>query len=182
MVEPEPVKKLSKKDQLMLDEELAFKLQVEDEEERIPREKAQQFEEVNIAWDDVQAKIDADYELARRLQTEEQDELIDAEKAKLFMQFLEKKKKFFAAKRYEEKRNRTPTRAQQSSIMCTYLKNMEGWMLKSLKKKSFAEIQELFDKVIKKVNTFVNFRTKLVEETLKKARAEITQEGSLKRA
>ncbi|GKF76672.1 hypothetical protein Tco_0229142, partial [Tanacetum coccineum] len=28
MVEPEPMKKLSKKDQLMLDEELAFKLQV----------------------------------------------------------------------------------------------------------------------------------------------------------
>ncbi|GJT52205.1 hypothetical protein Tco_0978362 [Tanacetum coccineum] len=33
MVEPEPVKKLSKKDQLMLDEELAFKLQAEEEEE-----------------------------------------------------------------------------------------------------------------------------------------------------
>ncbi|GJY48413.1 hypothetical protein Tco_0438369 [Tanacetum coccineum] len=31
MVEPEPVKKLSKKDQLMLDEELAFKLQAEEE-------------------------------------------------------------------------------------------------------------------------------------------------------
>ncbi|GKG03185.1 hypothetical protein Tco_0310821, partial [Tanacetum coccineum] len=33
MVEPEPVKKLSKKYQLMLDEELAFKLQAEEEEE-----------------------------------------------------------------------------------------------------------------------------------------------------
>ncbi|GKB81700.1 hypothetical protein Tco_0948595 [Tanacetum coccineum] len=33
IVEPEPVKKLSKKDQLMLDEELAFKLQAEEEEE-----------------------------------------------------------------------------------------------------------------------------------------------------
>nr|GEY35588.1 hypothetical protein [Tanacetum cinerariifolium] len=42
MVEPEHVKKLSNKDQLMLDEELAFKLQVEEEEEeeRIAREKA----------------------------------------------------------------------------------------------------------------------------------------------
>nr|GEW77239.1 hypothetical protein [Tanacetum cinerariifolium] len=35
MVEQERVKKLSKKDQLMLDEELAFKLQAEEEEERI---------------------------------------------------------------------------------------------------------------------------------------------------
>ncbi|GJW57537.1 hypothetical protein Tco_0104268 [Tanacetum coccineum] len=42
MVEPEYVKKLSKKDQLMLDEELAFKLQAkeEEEEERLAREKA----------------------------------------------------------------------------------------------------------------------------------------------
>ncbi|GKF52509.1 hypothetical protein Tco_0159419, partial [Tanacetum coccineum] len=42
----------------MLDEELAFKLQAEEEkeeeeEERLAREKAQQIEEVNIAWDDV---------------------------------------------------------------------------------------------------------------------------------
>nr|GEZ37913.1 hypothetical protein [Tanacetum cinerariifolium] len=56
MVEQEPVKKFSKKDQLMLDEELAFKLQAKEEEkEMIAREKAQQIEEVNIAWDDVQA-------------------------------------------------------------------------------------------------------------------------------
>ncbi|GKE83111.1 hypothetical protein Tco_1553111, partial [Tanacetum coccineum] len=55
MVEPEPVKKMSKKDLLRLDEELAFKLQVEEEEEeeRLAREKAQEIEEVNIAWDDV---------------------------------------------------------------------------------------------------------------------------------
>ncbi|GJU30641.1 hypothetical protein Tco_1174230 [Tanacetum coccineum] len=40
MVEPEHVKKLSKKYQLMLDEELAFKLQAkEEEEERLAREK-----------------------------------------------------------------------------------------------------------------------------------------------
>nr|GEU43777.1 hypothetical protein [Tanacetum cinerariifolium] len=53
MVEQEPMKKFSKKDQLMLDEELAFKLQTEEEEERIAKEKAQKIKEVNIAWDDV---------------------------------------------------------------------------------------------------------------------------------
>ncbi|GKA34495.1 hypothetical protein Tco_0720924 [Tanacetum coccineum] len=63
MVEPEPVKKLSKKDQLMLDKELAFKLQAEEEEEeRLAKEKAQQIKEVNIAWDDVQARVKADYQ------------------------------------------------------------------------------------------------------------------------
>nr|GEU64314.1 hypothetical protein [Tanacetum cinerariifolium] len=132
MVEPEPVKKLSKKDQLMLDEELAFKLQAKEEEERISREKSQQIKEVNIAWDDVQVKINADYELAQRLQAEEQEELTDAEKEKLFMQFLEKRTKFFTAKRAKEKRDKPPTKAQQRSIMCTYLKNMKGYKLKRL--------------------------------------------------
>nr|GEZ99109.1 hypothetical protein [Tanacetum cinerariifolium] len=59
--------------------------------------------------------------------------------------------------------------------------NMDGWKIKSLKKKSFVEIQELFNKAMKKVNTFVDFRTELVEESSKKAKTEITQEGSLKR-
>nr|GEY72414.1 hypothetical protein [Tanacetum cinerariifolium] len=53
---------------------------------------------------------------------------------------------------------------------------------KALKNKSFAEIQELFDKAMKSVNTFVDFRTELVEESSKKVKAEITQEESLKRA
>ncbi|GJX72719.1 putative ribonuclease H-like domain-containing protein [Tanacetum coccineum] len=83
MVKPEPVKKMSKKELLMLDEELAFKLQAEEEEERLSREKAQQVEEANIAWDDIQAKIDAGYQLAQRLQAQEQDELTDEENARL---------------------------------------------------------------------------------------------------
>ncbi|GKB00598.1 hypothetical protein Tco_0828591, partial [Tanacetum coccineum] len=55
MVEPDTVKKLSKKKQLMLDEELAFKIQDEkEEEERFAREKAQQIKEANIvSWDNV---------------------------------------------------------------------------------------------------------------------------------
>nr|GEV41202.1 ribonuclease H-like domain-containing protein [Tanacetum cinerariifolium] len=86
IVKPKHVKKLSKKDQLMLNEELAFKIQAKEEEkERLAREKAQKIKEVNIAWDDVKAKTDADYELAQRLQVEEQKELNDAEKEKLFI-------------------------------------------------------------------------------------------------
>ncbi|GJS54744.1 hypothetical protein Tco_0628106 [Tanacetum coccineum] len=153
MVKPEHVKQMSKKQLLMLDEELAFKLQAEEEEEeeeeeRLAREKAQQVEEANIAWDDVQAKIDADYQLSQRMQAQEQDELTDEEKARL-------------------------------SIMCTYLKNMEGWKPKSLKNKFFANIQDVFDKEMKRVNTFVDYRTELVEESSKKEEAEIANESSL---
>ncbi|GKB86665.1 hypothetical protein Tco_0958937 [Tanacetum coccineum] len=116
------------------------------------------------------------------MQAQEHEELTDEEKARLFVQFLEQRRKHFAAKRAEEKRNRPPTRAQKRSIMCTYLKNMEGWKPKILKNKSFANIQELFDKAMKRVNTFVDYRTELVEDNSKKAKAEIAQERSSKRA
>ncbi|GJR75578.1 hypothetical protein Tco_0087943 [Tanacetum coccineum] len=135
----------------------------EEEEERLAREKAQQTKEANIAWDDVQAKIEADYQLAQRLQAQEQEELTDKEKARLFVQFLKQKRKHFAAKRAEEKRNRPPTRAQQRSIM-----------------------------LMKRVNTFVDYRTELVEKSSKKAKTKLEEnlkkakvevmEGSSKRA
>ncbi|GJY49575.1 hypothetical protein Tco_0439531 [Tanacetum coccineum] len=62
MIEPELMKKLSKKEQLKLDEEIALKLQADiDEEERIARAKEEKIDEVNFAWDDIQAKVDDDY-------------------------------------------------------------------------------------------------------------------------
>ncbi|GJR72733.1 ribonuclease H-like domain, reverse transcriptase, RNA-dependent DNA polymerase [Tanacetum coccineum] len=76
--------------------------------------------------------------------------------------------------------------------MCTYLKNIEGWKPKSLKNKSFANIQELFEKAMKRVNTFVDYRTELLEESSKKTETELEEnlkkveaevmEGSSKRA
>ncbi|GJQ97831.1 hypothetical protein Tco_0008970 [Tanacetum coccineum] len=108
----EQVKPMKRLEQMRLDEELAFKLQAEEEEEEsLAREKAQQVEEANIAWDDVQSKIEADYQLAQGLQAQEQKELTDAEKARLFVQFLKQRRKHFAAKRAEEKRNKPPTKA-----------------------------------------------------------------------
>ncbi|GKC12316.1 hypothetical protein Tco_1009098, partial [Tanacetum coccineum] len=139
MVE-EPLK-MKKKDQISFDEQEALRLQAEfNKEDRLVREKAQQVKKANIAWVDIQAKIDADYQLAERLHAQEQQELTIEEKSTLFQQLLEKRRKFFTAKRAEEKRNRRPTRAQQRSIMCTYLKNMARWKLKDLKNKFFANI------------------------------------------
>nr|GEW58471.1 zf-CCHC domain-containing protein/UBN2 domain-containing protein [Tanacetum cinerariifolium] len=121
------------------------------EEERIAREK----DKANIAlieeWDNVQAIIDAD------------------------------KKKYFAAKRAKEIRNKPPTKAQQKSLMCTYMKNMEGYKQKDFTGKSFDAIKNMFDKGFKRVNTFVDMNTKIVDEILKKTQANIT-EGSSKRA
>ncbi|GKC54341.1 hypothetical protein Tco_1077086 [Tanacetum coccineum] len=59
---------------------------------------------------------------------------------------------------------------------------MDEWKPKDLKNKSFDDIQKLFDKAIKKVNIFVDMDTKVVEESSKKAEAEIAQESSSKKA
>ncbi|GKF04609.1 hypothetical protein Tco_0035277, partial [Tanacetum coccineum] len=47
--------------------------------------------------------------------------------------------------------------------MSTYLKNMVGYKHNQLKTKSFKDIQMLFDKEMKRVNTFVNMDTELVK-------------------
>ncbi|GKD71680.1 hypothetical protein Tco_1325770 [Tanacetum coccineum] len=88
---------MKKKDQISLDEELAFKLQAKEEkEERLSREKSQREEEANIvAWDNVQAMIDVDYQMGQQMQAEEQEKLIIEEKSNLFVQLLEARKKHF---------------------------------------------------------------------------------------
>ncbi|GJS40278.1 hypothetical protein Tco_0565321 [Tanacetum coccineum] len=176
---------MNKKNQIRLDEEIALNLQAEfDEEERLAREKDEKEEEANIAlietWDDIHAKIDVDHQLAERMQAHEQEELSIEEKATLFQQLLEKRRKYFAAKRAEEKRNKPPTKAQQRKIICTYLKNMEGYKLKDLKLKEFDSIQEMFDRAFKRVNTFEDFRTELVKGKEKRAGTELIQETTKK--
>ncbi|GKF93010.1 hypothetical protein Tco_0279729, partial [Tanacetum coccineum] len=93
-----PIKRL---EQIRLDEELAFKLQAEEEEEEeeeiLAREKAHQTKEANIAWDNIQVKIEADYQLAQRLQAQEQEELTNEEKGKIVCTILRAKKKAFCS-------------------------------------------------------------------------------------
>nr|GEW54766.1 hypothetical protein [Tanacetum cinerariifolium] len=162
----EPVKP-KKKDQVRLDKEAVKRLQAEfDEEERLAKKRAQKEQEANIylieTWDDIHVKINVDHQLAKRLQSQEQEELSDAKKTTSFVQCLEKRRKHFAAKRAEEKRNKPPIQAQKKKIMCNYLKNMEGYALKQLKLKEFDEIQEMFDKALRRVNTFEDFISELV--------------------
>ncbi|GJT05217.1 hypothetical protein Tco_0839679 [Tanacetum coccineum] len=182
MVKEEPVKKFSKKEQIRLDQELAFKLQVEEEEEEVRL--AKEKNEANVAlteeWDNVQAMIDADYQMAKQLQSKEQEQLTIEEKSKLFIQLLEARKKHFATLRAREKRNKPPTQSQQRKLYCNYLKNMEGYTLKQVKGFKFKVIKDMFDKAFKRVNTFVDYKTNLMEESSKKAEAE--KENSSKRA
>ncbi|GJZ81536.1 copia protein [Tanacetum coccineum] len=138
--------------------------------------------------------IDADYQIAQQMQTKEQEKLSIKEKSKLFVQLLEARKKHFAAMRAQEERNKPPTKAPNRNTMSTYLKNMAVYKHNQLKNKSFDNIQKLFDKAMKRVNTFVDMDTKLekgselraegsekrVEGSSKKAGEELEQESSKK--
>nr|GEU90445.1 ribonuclease H-like domain-containing protein [Tanacetum cinerariifolium] len=93
----------------------------------------------------------------------------------IVLQEPKKRRKFFATKTAKEKRNKPPIEAQQRKIMCTYLKNMEGKKLKDLKNKSFDSIQKMFDRAFNRVNTFVDFRTELVEGSSNRAGKELIQ-------
>nr|GEU52140.1 putative ribonuclease H-like domain-containing protein [Tanacetum cinerariifolium] len=120
-------------------------------------------------------------QLAKQLQTQEREQLSIEERSRLLAELIESKRKYFATKRAKEIKNKPPTKAQQKSIMCTYMKNMEGYKQRDFKGKSFDAIKKMFDKVYKRVNTFTDINTEIVEESLKKTQAEVT-EGSSKRA
>ncbi|GJY24718.1 hypothetical protein Tco_0398376 [Tanacetum coccineum] len=176
MIEPE--KPLKKKDQILVDEEIAQRLQEElqaelEEEERLARQKEE--EDNLISWDNTQAMMEADYELAQRLQAEEQGELTIEERSKLFVELMDKRKKHFAKLRAEEIRRKPPTKAQKRNQMCTYLKNMANYKHSQLKNKSFEEIQMLFDNTMKWVDSFVPMDSEVVEGSKSQA------EGSKKR-
>ncbi|GKB34481.1 putative ribonuclease H-like domain-containing protein [Tanacetum coccineum] len=172
MVEPEVP--LKRKDQVALDEDLTRSIQAQldaeiKEEERLERQKQ---EEANIAliesWENTQAMMEADRLLAERLQTREREELTDEKKGKLFMELMEKRRKHFAAIRAQEKRNIPPTKAQKKSQMSTDLKHMGEYKHKQLMRKSYDEIQKLFDKEMKRVNTFVAMSSETQESNEKK--------------
>ncbi|GKA09932.1 hypothetical protein Tco_0689365 [Tanacetum coccineum] len=84
------------------------------------------------------------------------------------MELMEKRRKHFAALRAQEKRNRPPTKAQKRSQMSTYLKHIGGYKHKQLMGKSYDEIQKLFDKEMKRVNTFVAMSSEAQESNEKK--------------
>ncbi|GJZ14649.1 hypothetical protein Tco_0550326 [Tanacetum coccineum] len=57
-------------------------------------------------WENIQARVEADEEITARLQVEEQGELTIEERSIMFVELMDKRKKYFAAKRAEERRNK----------------------------------------------------------------------------
>ncbi|GJV81117.1 hypothetical protein Tco_1516987 [Tanacetum coccineum] len=118
MVEPEKPSKNLRKAQIQMDEELAIRLHKEEkaELERMQRERVVQEEASNDAliaeFDNVQARMEADALLAARLQEKEREQFSIDEQARFLVEIIAERKRFFAAQRAEQIRNKPPTKIQ----------------------------------------------------------------------
>ncbi|GKB85008.1 hypothetical protein Tco_0957280 [Tanacetum coccineum] len=179
MQEPEkPMKVKVGRYQIAHDADVAQRIQAElDEEARLEREREEEASNATLIeeWDSIEARIDADTQLAERLQAEEREQILVEEQARMLMELIATRKKFFAAKRAEEQRNKPPTKAEQRKKMCTYMKHIGGYKDKDFKDKSFDAIKQMFDKAYKQVNDFVPMDTesseKKVDSSRKKAKS-----------
>ncbi|GKD83016.1 hypothetical protein Tco_1349855 [Tanacetum coccineum] len=79
------------------------------------------------------------------------------------MEFMEKRRKHFAALRAQEKRKRPPTKTQKRNQMSIYLKHIGRYKHNQLKGRSYDEIQKLLDKEMKRVNSFVAMNSEAQE-------------------
>ncbi|GJX50333.1 hypothetical protein Tco_0277178 [Tanacetum coccineum] len=76
---------------------------------------------------------------------------------------MKKRRKHFAALSAQEKRKRPLTKTQKRNQMSIYLKHMGGYKHNQLKGRSYDELQKLFDKEMKRVNSFVAMNSEAQE-------------------
>ncbi|GKD06881.1 hypothetical protein Tco_1186566 [Tanacetum coccineum] len=112
----------------------------------------------------------------------DQGELTIEERSRLFVELMDKRKKHFAKLKAEKIRRKPPTKEQKRNQMSTYLRNMAGYKYTKLKNKSFEEIHMLFDKEMKRVNSFVPMDSEVVEGSGKKTESSRKETVSKKRA
>ncbi|GJX14752.1 putative ribonuclease H-like domain-containing protein [Tanacetum coccineum] len=189
MQEPEKPPKNPIKAQIQRDAEIAQRLFKEEQaqferEQRIARERAAEQEAKDAAlieqMEDIQARMDADELLAERLQQEEREQFTIEEKSRMLVEMIAKRKRFFAAQRAEQIRNKPPTRAQLRNKMVTYLKHMGKYTHNQMKSKSFEEIQKLYEREQKWINDFVPMDFEVVKDS-RKGKAEGSRKKTVAR-
>ncbi|GJV07846.1 hypothetical protein Tco_1345502 [Tanacetum coccineum] len=156
--------------QIHLDSLLAQRIAEEEElTEQQKKRKAQvQFEAqhyTNEDWDLIRAKLEANAELSKSmLGSEAQGE----DFAKRMVDLVNQRKKYFAEERAKAKRNKPMTESQLKTYMMNYLKNQGTWKLTQLKKLSFEEVKEEFDKLVKQVESFAPISFEATKASLKR--------------
>ncbi|GKD72455.1 hypothetical protein Tco_1330737, partial [Tanacetum coccineum] len=116
-------------------------------------------------WDLIRAKIETNAELTKSmLGSEVQGE----DFAKKMVDLVNQRKKYFAEERARAKRNKPMTQSQLNTYMMNYLKNQGTWNLSQLKKLSFEEVKEEFDKLVKQVESFAPISFEATKASLKR--------------
>ncbi|GKE88940.1 hypothetical protein Tco_1566415 [Tanacetum coccineum] len=153
-------------------------------EQRIARERAVEQEDKDVAlieqMEDIQARMDADKLLAERIQQEEREQFTIEEKSRMLVEMIAERKRFFAAQRAEQIRNKPPTRAQLRNKMVTYLKHIGKYTHNQMKSKSFEDIQKLYEREQKWINDFVPMDSEVVKDS-RKGKAEGSRKKTVAR-
>ncbi|GJZ65665.1 hypothetical protein Tco_0622361 [Tanacetum coccineum] len=111
-------------------------------------------------------RIEADEELTLKFQVEEKEKYTEAEQARMLVELINQRKRYFAAQRAEERRNKPPTQAQQRTYMSNYIKHMGSYTLQQLRGE------------VKMTETVPEFST--AESSKRVAEEELDQESSKK--
>ncbi|GJR42304.1 hypothetical protein Tco_1310407 [Tanacetum coccineum] len=88
--------------------------------------------------------------------------------AKKMVDLVNQRKKYFAEERAKAKRNKPMTQSQLKTYMMNYLKNQGTWKLTQLKKLSFEEVKEEFDKLVKQIESFAPISFEATKASLKR--------------
>ncbi|GKA30481.1 putative ribonuclease H-like domain-containing protein [Tanacetum coccineum] len=158
--------------QIHLDALLAQRIAEEEElTEQQKKRKAQvQFEAqyyTNEDWDLIRAKLEANAELSKSMLGSE----LQGERRTLpkrMVDLVNQRKKLFAEERAKAKRNKPMTQSQLKTYMMNYLKNQGSWKINQLKKLSFAEVKEEFDKLVKQIESFAPISFEATKASLKR--------------
>ncbi|GKA60568.1 ribonuclease H-like domain-containing protein [Tanacetum coccineum] len=125
----------------------------------------------------LEAKLEANAELTKSVLGKE---LPEEDFAKKMVELVNQRKKFFAEERAKARRSKRKTQSQLRNYMMNYLKNRGTWKLTQLKKLSFEEVKEEFDKLAKQVESFVPINIEATKAQLKRYGEELQTKISKK--
>ncbi|GJS45579.1 hypothetical protein Tco_0595700 [Tanacetum coccineum] len=110
-------------------------------------------------------KLEANAELSKSMLG---SELQGEDFAKRMVDLVNQRKKLFAEERAKAKRNKPMTQSQLKTYMMNYLKNQGTWKINQLKKLSFEEVKEEFDKLVKQIESFAPISFEATKASLKR--------------
>ncbi|GJV41774.1 hypothetical protein Tco_1420214, partial [Tanacetum coccineum] len=175
-----------KKTKIHMDKMVAKRLQEEIElseremelsEKQKKRKEQVQFEAQYYTkedWDAIRANIEANADLTKDMLGKN---LPEEDFAKRIVEMINKKKKYYAEQKAKAKRSKPMTQEQQREYMSTFIKNQSSWKLTQLKKLTFEELKNEFEKLVKNIERFVPIES---NERVKRQGVQLEQEFTKK--